>query len=87
LYNGVSAPKVSLDTSADIHDFRKAVHLLNSPIFTGIVPSQILVYKNKDAFDKRNANVDEEKEEPLDENTFINGLGASKKKTYTLYQF
>jgi hypothetical protein len=37
-----------------IDQFRKAVHLENSSILTGITSSQLLVYKNKEAFDKRN---------------------------------
>jgi hypothetical protein len=42
--------------------------------------SQLLVYKNKAAFDKRNAAIDEEKEEPLEEDSLIDGLGTSKKE-------
>ncbi len=37
-----------------IDQFRDAVHAKNSSILTGITSSQLLVFRNKDAFDKRN---------------------------------
>ena len=58
-YKGTTADKVSVSSSADVADFRDAAHLKNSSILTGIASSQLLVYKNKDAFDKRNAPLEE----------------------------
>ena len=81
-YKGTSADKIAVSSPAsDVADFRKAVHLKNTSILTGITSSQLLVYKNKDAFDKRNAAaVDEGKEEPLEEDSLIGGYGTSKKE-------
>ena len=80
-FNGTSADKVSLrSSSADVADFRDAVRLKNSSILTTFTSSQLLVYKNKTAFDKRNGGEDFEKEEPLEEDSLINALGASKKE-------
>jgi hypothetical protein len=61
-----------------IDQFRDAVHLKNSSILTGITSSQLLVFMNKAAFDKRNA--DDGKEEPLEEDSPVDGLGTSKKE-------
>jgi hypothetical protein len=54
-YKATTATKVTVSSSADVDDFRKAVHLENSSILTGIASSQLIVYKNKSAFEKRNA--------------------------------
>jgi hypothetical protein len=79
-YMGTSAAKVSISSTADVDDFRKAVLDDNSAMLTGICRSQLSVYANKDAFDKRNATTDEEKAEPLEEDSLIGGLGSSKKE-------
>jgi hypothetical protein len=79
-YKGTSADFVSPAPGSVIAQFRDAVHLKNSSILTGLSSSQLLVYKNKAAFDKRNAAVKDGKEESLEEDSFINGLGASKKE-------
>ena len=63
-----------------VDQFRDAAYLENSSILTGFTSSQFIVYKNKTAFELRNAPVDEGKEEPLEEDSFINGLGLSKKE-------
>jgi hypothetical protein len=42
--------------------------------------ADLLVYKNIAAFNKRNATVADGKEKPLEEDSFINGYGASKKE-------
>ena len=60
-YKGTSCDKVSVSSFADVVDFRDAVHAKNSSILTGITSSQLLVFRNKEAFDKRNAAVNEEK--------------------------
>jgi len=71
---GTTADKVSVSISADVADFRDAVHTKNLSILTGIVASQLLVYKNKADFDKRDS-VDQEKEGPLDPTEPISFLG------------
>jgi hypothetical protein len=77
-YKGTSASKVPVSSSADVDDFRKAVLEDNSAILTGIARSQLLVYKNKAAFDKRNAAVDDGKEEPLDPTESLGLLGSKE---------
>ncbi len=79
-YNGTSADKVFVSSSADVADFRDAVKVKNSSILTGITSSQRVVYANKSSFNKRNSTVDEGKEEPLEEDSLIHGFGASKKE-------
>ena len=58
-YKKTTADYVSLAPGSFIAQFRDAAHLKNSSILTGIASSQLLVYKNKDAFDKRNAPLEE----------------------------
>eukprot|EP00804_Cyclotella_cryptica_P001862 CCRYP_019353-RA/>CCRYP_019353-RA protein AED:0.08 eAED:0.08 QI:0/-1/0/1/-1/1/1/0/338 len=77
-YKGTNANKVSVSTSADVADFREAAHLKNSSILTGITSAQLTVYKNKAAFDKRNAVVDDGKEEPLDPTESLGLLGSKE---------
>ena len=62
-YKGTSADKVSVSSSADVADFRKAVKAeYDTPNYLKDIPSGALrVYKNKVAFDKRNADVDDGK--------------------------
>jgi len=81
-YKGTSATKVSVDASADVADFRKAVKTeYDQPNYLKDIPaSSLLVYKNKTVFDKRNAAVDDGKEEPLEEDSLLEGLGKSKKE-------
>jgi hypothetical protein len=65
-----------------VDQFRDAVQLkYDKPNYLKDIPSgALLVYKNKAAFDKRNAVVDDEKEKPLEEDSLLNGLGKSKKE-------
>ena len=83
-HKGTSADKVAVSSSADVADFRDAViekfDKQKSSVLTGFASSQLDVYKNKAAFDKRNAAVDNGKEEPLEEDSLIDGLGTSKKE-------
>ena len=74
-YKGTTASKVSVSSSADVDDFREAVKAKNSSILTDVASSQLFVYKNKAAFDKRNAQ--EGKQEPLKSSLSLNGLGAT----------
>jgi hypothetical protein len=79
-YKGTSADKVAVSSPADVADFRKAVKAEHSNKLSSFDAADLLVYQNKAAFDKRNAAVDEGMEEPLEEDSFINGYGASKKE-------
>ena len=81
-YKGTSADYVSLPPGSVIAQFRDAVKAkYDQPNYLKDIPSGTLfVYKNKAAFDKRNATADDGKEEPVEEDSFINGLGASKKE-------
>ncbi len=81
-YKGSTADKVSVSSSADVADFRDAVKAkYDQPTYLKDIPSgALLVYKNKTAFGKRNAAVDEGKEEPLEEDSLVDGLGTSKKE-------
>jgi hypothetical protein len=65
-----------------VDQFRDAVQLkYDKPNYLKDVPSgALLVYKNKAAFDKRNAAVDQGKEEPLEEDALVGDLGTSKKE-------
>ena len=63
-----------------VDQFRDAVHQDNSAILTGITFSQLQVYKNKASFDKRNAAVGQEKQEPLEEDAAVYGLGKTEEE-------
>jgi hypothetical protein len=79
-YKAARADKLSVSTDADVADFRNAVKLKwDEPGYLKDVPAgALIVYKNKAAFDERNAADD--KEEPLEEDSLINDLGKSKKE-------
>jgi hypothetical protein len=79
-YKRTSADYVCLAPGSVIAQFRDAAHLKNSSILTGITSSQLTVYKNKDAFEKRNAAIDEGRKEPLEEDSLVYGLGTSKRE-------
>ncbi len=53
-YKGTSCDKVSVSSSADVADFRDAVHAKNSNKLSSLDAADLLVFRNKDAFDKRN---------------------------------
>ena len=78
-YMGTTAASVSLPPGSVVDQFRDAVKVKDSDILTGVVSSQLLVYKNKLSFDKRNAVIEEEKEEPLASSHPLNGLGETEK--------
>jgi hypothetical protein len=76
-YKGTTADAVSLLPESFIVQFRDAVKAKYADShLQGVAPSDLLVYKNKEAFDKRNA--EEGKEEPLDEESPVADLGRSK---------
>jgi hypothetical protein len=76
-----TAAKVLLNSSADVDDFRKAILKTyndeGSTILTGIASSQLLVYRNKQAFDNRDLPIDQGKEKPLKPSFSIVGLGQN----------
>ncbi|KAL7479505.1 hypothetical protein ACHAW6_005231 [Cyclotella cf. meneghiniana] len=78
LYKGTSADFVSLPPGAEVAKLRDAVHVKNSSILTGIAPSQLLVFKNKAAFHRRNNAGDEGMELPLDPTESIGVLGSKE---------
>jgi len=54
-YMGTSADKISVPSSADIADFRDAVKAKNPNKLSSVDAADLLVFKNKAAFDKRDA--------------------------------
>jgi hypothetical protein len=72
-----SATSVFLPVDALVDDIRKAVkaEYVDSHL-KGVAPSDLVVYKNKIAFDKRND--DQGKELPLEVDSSINHLGKTK---------
>ncbi|KAI3631922.1 hypothetical protein MIR68_009758 [Amoeboaphelidium protococcarum] len=82
-YRGTFATSVlrsSLPPGSFIAQFRDAVQLkYDLPNYLQDIPSStLLVFKNKAAFDMRNAAVDDGKEEPLEEDFLIDGLGSEE---------
>jgi hypothetical protein len=69
-YKNTTTDYVSHPPGAVVAEFRDAVRSKNSAILSGIAPSQLLVYKNKAAFDK--------KEEPLRSSRILDGLGETE---------
>jgi hypothetical protein len=79
-YKGTGADKVAVSSTADVADFRKAVKAEYSNKLSSVDAGELLVYKNKTSFEKRNASFDDGKEEPLEEDSLLDGLGRSKKE-------
>ncbi|KAI3653953.1 hypothetical protein MP228_001104 [Amoeboaphelidium protococcarum] len=79
-YKGTSADYVSLPPGSVIAQFREAAKAKHQNKLSSVDAADLLVYKNKAAFDKRNASVDDGKEVPLEEDFSIDGLGKSKKE-------
>ncbi len=77
-YKGTTADKVALSSTADVADFRDAVKAKFSNKLSSVDAGELHVYKNKAAFDKRNAAVDEGKEVPLKSSFPLNGLGIAE---------
>lgn len=50
-YKGTTADKVAVSSSADVADFRNAVHLRNPNKLASVDAADLLVYKNKATFD------------------------------------
>jgi hypothetical protein len=82
-YKGTSASSVSLPSGSVIDQFRDAVKVKHSNKLSSIDAADLVVYKNKASFDKRNDvlnHYDSEEGKPLEEDSFIAGLGKSKKE-------
>ncbi len=78
-YKGTTADFVSLPPGADVADFRDAVLSKNPNKLASVDASDLLVYRNKAAFDKRNSScIDEGKEEPLKASRNLDGLGETE---------
>ena len=54
-YKRVTADKVRLPSSADVADLRDAVKVKYNNKLSSVDAGELIVYKNKAAFDKRNA--------------------------------
>ena len=77
-YKGTSADYVCLPPTFVIAQFRDAVKAKCSNKLSSVDASDLLVYKNKAAFDKRNSS--EEKEAPLKPSLFLTGLGETEEE-------
>jgi hypothetical protein len=78
-YNeATSVDQVSVASDADVDDLKEAVKDANPNNLSSLDASDLVVYKNKDAFDKRN--VAKDKEEPLEEDSLIRNLGATEEE-------
>ena len=77
-YKNTTTDYVLHPPGAVVAEFRKLVHRENSAILPGIAPSQLLVYKNKAAFDSRSAAENERKVDPLDPTQSVHGLGSKE---------
>ena len=77
-YKNTTTDYVSHPPGAVVAEFRKLVHRENSAILPGIAPSQLLVYKNKVAFDNRSAAAEERNAEPLKSSHILDGLGETE---------
>jgi Protein kinase domain len=71
-YANMTTTNIEVDKkeSLNVHEFRKVVCNQLGTMLSGILPRQLLVYSNKDAFD--------EKESPLENDESINGHGSTK---------
>ena len=85
-YMGTTADYVSLPPSADIAQFRKAVKAEFSNTLSSVDAGKLLVFKNKQSFDKRKSKREKvndfksyKQEVPLEEDSPVDGLGKSKK--------
>jgi hypothetical protein len=77
-FRGADAAKVSVPLNAEVDDFRKAVKSDNPNNLSTVDAANLVVYKNKDAFDKRNNAKD--KEEPLKSSAPLHALGPTEEK-------
>ena len=79
-YKKTSADKVKLPTASDIADFRKAIKTENSQKLSSFDASDLVVYKNKESFDKRDSEVEQERKVPIKSSCLLNGLGVTEEE-------
>ena len=72
-YKEWPAYQVSLRASAVVDDLRKAVKAAHASFLGGMDLSDLIVYRNKEAFDKRHVG----QEEPLEKDFLVTGLGET----------
>ena len=77
-YKATSADKVAVTSPADVADFRDAVKAKHANKLSTVDAADLLVYKSKAAFDKRNAAADDGKQEPLKSSCLLDGLGITE---------
>ena len=76
-YKGTSTSSVLIPPDFFVAQFRKQIYQDNASILKGITSSQLIIYKNKDAFDKRNVPNDPIGKS-LEEDSFLHGLGETE---------
>ena len=79
-YKKTSADKVKLSTASDVADFRKAVKTENSRKLSSFDAADLVVYKNKESFEKRNSKVEQERKVPLKSSCLLDGLGETEEE-------
>jgi serine/threonine protein kinase len=79
-YKRTTADFVSLPSAAVVAQVRDAVKAKRTNKLSLVDAADLLVYKNKVAFDKRNATVDEGKGEPLKPSRTLDGLGETEEE-------
>ena len=77
-YKGINADILSLPSGPIVVEFRKAVYLEYSDMLTAIKQSQLIIYMNKEAFNKRIAVGGSE--EAMEEDFQLDGFGKCKKE-------
>lgn len=77
-YKSTFNDRVSLPQDADVVNLREAVMSKNSAILIGFVSSQLIVYKNKAVFDRRNLEFSDggTEEEPMKSNDILDSFGT-----------
>ena len=77
-YKATNADKVQLSTGSDVAQLRDAVKVKNSNKLSSCDAADLVVYKNKESFDKRNNEVEQERKVPLKSSGLLGGLGATE---------
>lgn len=77
-YERTTADVVELpSTTCVIAQFRKAVKTENSRKLSSFDAADLVVYKNKESFEKRTSKVEQEKKEPLEVDAVVVGMGTT----------
>ena len=77
-YKKTSADLVELPSTCVIAQFRDAVKLKSSNKLSSFDAADLVVYKNKESFEKRDSEVEQERKEPLEVDAVVVGLGTTK---------